>query len=407
MFVARICSRSPSSHLFASRHALPTARRRTWPSSPATGYEPRNFTCGLLRREVAEAVGDELVGDVAFEVDEEAVVAEALLGRPRLELGEVDRTRRELLQDREQRAGSVLRAGSTRSTSCRGPTAPGCRGRRSRSGSGSRGGPRCRERGSRARRASRPARLPIAAIPVRFDFATCCAASAVELATTGTASGRFLASQIRLWPSGFGCDTTVVMSASFVPGRAHRFSEIGRSTSRCTSSSVSNASVSSVTEIEPSIEFSIGTMPRSTSPRSTAVITCGHITERHRFTRGEVGLREERFLRERAAGPEEAHARLPGLRRHRRHGRGAYETMRRSLRAGIPGSRPFAPGEQLAALVAALRRPALRSCCSQSYRFGVRYYTLEEATAALTRCAREGGTDSCAHCQGACARAPA
>ena len=120
-----------------------------------------------------------------------------------------------------------------------------------------------------------PCAVPIEAIPARFDFATCCAASAVELATIGTASGRFLASQIRVWPSGLGCDTTVVMSASFVPGRAHRFSETGRSTSRCTRSSVSNARVSSVTGIEPSIEFSMGTMPRSTSPCSTALITCG------------------------------------------------------------------------------------------------------------------------------------
>ena len=65
------------------------------------------------------------------------------------------------------------------------------------------------------------------------------------------------------------------MSRSFVPGFAQRLSDTGRSTSRCTSRLVSKASVSRVTVIEPSMEFSIGTMPRSTSPVSTAVITCG------------------------------------------------------------------------------------------------------------------------------------
>ena len=67
--------------MLASRHAFVTAFRRTWPSSPATGYEPRNFTLRLFCGEVAQAVGDQLVVEVAFEVDEEAVVAEVALGR--------------------------------------------------------------------------------------------------------------------------------------------------------------------------------------------------------------------------------------------------------------------------------------------------------------------------------------
>ena len=120
-----------------------------------------------------------------------------------------------------------------------------------------------------------PATVPIDATPGFFERATCLAASAVEFAATVTASGRFLASQSRVCPSGFGCEMTVVMSLSFVPRCAHRWSDTGRSTSRCTSSSVSNASVSSVTVMEPSIEFSIGTIPTSTSPDSTAVMTCG------------------------------------------------------------------------------------------------------------------------------------
>ena len=65
------------------------------------------------------------------------------------------------------------------------------------------------------------------------------------------------------------------MSASATPGGAHRLSETGRSISRWIRSSLSKASVSSVTDTEPSIMFSIGTTPPSTSPRSTAAITSG------------------------------------------------------------------------------------------------------------------------------------
>ena len=46
--------------------------------------------------QVPEAVGDDLVADVAGEIDDEAVVAQALLGRAGLELGQVDVARREL-----------------------------------------------------------------------------------------------------------------------------------------------------------------------------------------------------------------------------------------------------------------------------------------------------------------------
>src|SRR6185503_6601686 len=63
---------------------------------------------GLLRVDIAETVGHELVADVPLAVDEEAVLPEALLRGARLELGEVDRARGELLEDREQRTGSVL-----------------------------------------------------------------------------------------------------------------------------------------------------------------------------------------------------------------------------------------------------------------------------------------------------------
>ena len=72
-----------------------------------------------------------------------------------------------------------------------------------------------------------------------------------------------------------GTTTTVRMSARATPGGAHRLSDTGRSISRWISSSLSKASVSRVTDTEPSIMFSIGTTPPSTSPRSTAAITSG------------------------------------------------------------------------------------------------------------------------------------
>ena len=59
------------------------------------------------------------------------------------------------------------------------------------------------------------------------------------------------------------------------PGGAQRLSDTGRSISRWISSSLSNASVSRVTDDRALDQFSIGTTPPSTSPRSTAAITSG------------------------------------------------------------------------------------------------------------------------------------
>ena len=106
------------------------------------------------------------------------------------------------------------------------------------------------------------------------------------------------ASQPRHCAIACGNDTTVFMSASATPGRAHRLSDTGRSISRWISSSLSNASVSSVTDTEPSIMFSIGTTPPSASPRSTAAITSGTDAYGTRSPAGEVGLREQRLFGE-------------------------------------------------------------------------------------------------------------
>ena len=102
------------------------------------------------------------------------------------------------------------------------------------------------------------------------------------------------------------------MSAIFVPGFANRPIEIGRSTSRWMSRSLSNASVSMVTETEPSIEFSIGMNPISHVPGSTAAITSGTPTIGDALTRGEVVLGEERFLGEGPRGAEERDGRHDG-----------------------------------------------------------------------------------------------
>ncbi len=105
--------------------------------------------------------------------------------------------------------------------------------------------------------------LPIAAWSARLERATRWAASAVEFAATIVALGSLLLSHVRHCAIACGYERTVVMSASFVPGFTNRLSEIGRSTSRWIRRSDSKTSVSSVTDTEPSIEFSIGTTPTS------------------------------------------------------------------------------------------------------------------------------------------------
>ena len=62
---------------------------------------------GVLGLERTQRVGHDLVGNVPFEIDEEAVVAQATTRGPGLELGEVDAASRELLKDRQQLTGFV------------------------------------------------------------------------------------------------------------------------------------------------------------------------------------------------------------------------------------------------------------------------------------------------------------
>src|SRR5205085_3823008 len=62
---------------------------------------------GQLGVEIAEAVGDDFVVDVALEVDDEAVLPQRLLGGPRRQPREVDVAGRELAEDGVQAAGAV------------------------------------------------------------------------------------------------------------------------------------------------------------------------------------------------------------------------------------------------------------------------------------------------------------
>ena len=104
----RIWSRRPSSHEVRVAPRLGDGLPAHVAFVAGDGIGAEELHLCLLRGQVAEAVGDELVVEMALEVDEEAVVAEVALGRARLELGDVDGPGRELLEDREQRAGAIL-----------------------------------------------------------------------------------------------------------------------------------------------------------------------------------------------------------------------------------------------------------------------------------------------------------
>src|SRR4051794_38721633 len=96
-------------------------------------------------------------------------------------------------------------------------------------------------------------------------------ASAVEAASTTAARGSRVRRNVAHWPLAWGCDVTAAMRRSSTGSRAIRQWWIGTTISPtiCTSS-VSNASVSSVALTAPSSEFSIGTRARSTRPSWTA-----------------------------------------------------------------------------------------------------------------------------------------
>jgi hypothetical protein len=106
--------------------------------------------------EVGEAVGDDVVGDVTFELDHEAVVAQSALGRTTLQLRQVDVAGRETTEDAVERAGAV----GVLKTDDRGAVVTGRRrdaiaSDDDESGGVVRDGPRCRSRARRGRRVLR------------------------------------------------------------------------------------------------------------------------------------------------------------------------------------------------------------------------------------------------------------
>ena len=76
------------------------------------GVRPEEFHIGQVRPKVAQAVRDDLVGDVSRQIDREAVLAESLLRRARLEPREVDGASGELPEDAVEvaRAVRILKA---------------------------------------------------------------------------------------------------------------------------------------------------------------------------------------------------------------------------------------------------------------------------------------------------------
>ena len=157
----------------SSRRPGASGRRRA--RAPSwRGRRRRGTSRGTSRRPAWRAASrrqsaTQLVGDVALEVDDEAVVAEApaLVGRLS-SFVEVDAPGRELLQDRDEAARLV----GALEHDDRGLVVAGRRrarrpGRRPRSGSGCRGGPRCRRPAPRGRRARRRARARWRPTPAR------------------------------------------------------------------------------------------------------------------------------------------------------------------------------------------------------------------------------------------------
>src|SRR3954462_2323281 len=115
----------------------------------------------------------------------------------------------------------------------------------------------------------------MAAEVVPASSATRRAASAVELAARSSACGNCARTYAWHCAVATGIDSTVFTSAREVPGLASRQCSMSSTTSRWINKSWLNASSSCVRLTIPSMEFSIATNPKSTSPASTASSTSG------------------------------------------------------------------------------------------------------------------------------------
>jgi hypothetical protein len=71
------------------------------------GVRTEELHYGEMRLKIREAVGHDIIRDVSFELNNEAVVPETTLARTALEFGEVDVTRRETTEDAIERTRAV------------------------------------------------------------------------------------------------------------------------------------------------------------------------------------------------------------------------------------------------------------------------------------------------------------
>ena len=121
----------------------------------------------------------------------------------------------------------------------------------------------------------RRARVPIAAQPFAGAPAATRTASAVDVHATARASGSSARRNAAHCASACGWETTTSIASSVEPGRgdervAHRPHDLADDRRRPARRA---ASASSVASTDPSIEFSIGTTPRSAAPSCTAITT--------------------------------------------------------------------------------------------------------------------------------------
>ncbi len=190
----------------AAQLRRPSGRRRATPSGRGAARgrrraRPRGTNRGTSRgRRFAASVRRQSVtsssADVALEVDDEAVVAEALLGGPGLELGEVERTRAENSWSIASSEPGGRRAGSTRCVVLSWPVRAGIPCPPPRTASGSRDGPR-----SRGRARSSPWMLGRQRVADRGLVAAASTADPV-------AARRRSSSRRRTWPQGASCAGT-------------------------------------------------------------------------------------------------------------------------------------------------------------------------------------------------------
>src|SRR5829696_8985000 len=117
----------------------------------------------------------------------------------------------------------------------------------------------------------------MAASPSSSPSPTARAASAVELAARCSTPGSVRSRYAWHWAVATGMDTTALTSLRSVPGRAISTCSTSSTTSRWIRRSWLKASASCANRTVPSMAFSIGTKPTSTTPASTARSTCGMV----------------------------------------------------------------------------------------------------------------------------------